>query len=55
MYRNYTLPAGKSYKIELIDTWNMTIEELPGEFEGKIQIKMGARQYMAVRMREISD
>lgn len=55
MYRNYTLPAGKSYKIELIDTWNMTIEELPGEFEGKIRIKMGARQYMAVRMREISD
>ncbi len=51
MYRNYTLPEGKKYKIELIDTWNMTVEELPGEFEGKIRIKMGARQYMAVRMK----
>lgn len=53
LYRNYTLPAGKKYKIELIDTWNMTTEELEGEFEGKIRIKMGAKQYMAVRMKEV--
>lgn len=51
LYRNYTLPAGKKYKLELIDTWNMTIEELPEIYEGKIRIKMGARQYMAVRMK----
>ena len=53
LYRNYTLPAGKKYKIELIDTWNMTTEELPEVYEGKIRIKMGARQYMAVRMKEV--
>ncbi len=55
LYRNYTLPAGKKYKLELIDTWNMTTEELPEVYEGKIRIKMGARQYMAVRMKEVID
>ena len=54
LYRNYTLPDKKKYKLELIDTWNMTIRELPEVYEGKIRIKMGARQYMAVRMKEIS-
>lgn len=54
LYRNYTLPAGKKYRLELIDTWNMTTEELPGIYEGKIRIRMGARQYMAVRMHEIA-
>lgn len=53
LYRNYTLPAGKRYRIELIDTWDMTTETLPGTYEGRIRIRMGARQYMAVRMREV--
>lgn len=53
MYRNYELPAGKKYKLELIDTWNMTVEELPEVYEGKIRIRMGARQYMAVRMKSV--
>lgn len=53
LYRNYTLPEGKKYRIELIDTWNMTVEELPEVYEGKIRIKMGAQQYMAVRMKEV--
>ena len=52
MYRNYVLPEGKKYKLELIDTWNMTVEELPEVYEGKIRIRMGARQYMEVRMKE---
>lgn len=53
LYRNYTLPKGKKYKIELIDTWNMTIEELTGIYEESIRIKMGAKQYMAVRMKAV--
>ena len=53
MYRNYTLPQGKKYKIELIDTWNMKIKELPDIYEGKIRICLGGKQYMAVRMIEI--
>lgn len=53
LWRNYTLPAGKKYEIELLDAWNMTVEKLEGTFEGKIRIKMGAKQYMAVRMRAV--
>ena len=48
-----TMNFRKEYKLELIDTWNMTVEELPETYEGKIRIRMGARQYMAVRMKEI--
>lgn len=50
LYRNYVLPEGKKYKVELIDTWNMDITELPGVYEGTVQIDFPARQYMAVRM-----
>lgn len=53
LYRNYTLPEGKKYKLELINTWDMTVTELPEAYEGKIRIKMPAKQYMAVRMKEI--
>lgn len=53
LYRNYTLPENRKYRLELIDTWNMTVEELPELYEGKIRIKMGARQYMAVRMKAV--
>lgn len=52
-YRNYTLPEGRRYRLELIDTWNMTITELPDIYEGQIRITMGARQYMAVCMTEV--
>lgn len=45
-------PEGKKYKLELIDTWEMTITELPEIYEGKIRIKMPAKQYMAVQMKE---
>lgn len=53
LYRNYTLPEGRKYKVELIDTWNMTVEELPEVCEGKLRLKMPAREYMAVRMKAV--
>jgi hypothetical protein len=33
------LPAGTLYKIELIDTWNMTVERLPDAEPGKLILK----------------
>ncbi len=53
LFREYTLPEGRKYQIELIDTWNMTTETLPEIYEGKIRIPMGAKQYMAVRMKAV--
>lgn len=53
LYRNYKLPKGKKYKLELIDTWNMTIEKLPNIYKGNIKIKIGGKQYLAVRMKAV--
>ena len=53
LFRTYELPEGHVYEIELIDTWNMTVEKLPGTFSGSVRIQLPERQYMAIRMREV--
>lgn len=52
-FRTYNLPIGKRYKIEVIDTWDMTITELNGLYEGNIRIDLPSKQYMAIRMKKI--
>lgn len=49
-FRTYELPPEKEYTIELIDTWNMTIQKLEGTWKGNIRIEMPSREYMAVRV-----
>lgn len=53
-FREYRMPPGIRYKIEVIDTWNMTIDEMEGEFEGLFRVALPGRQYMAIRMTKIS-
>ncbi|MCI9048173.1 MAG: DUF5605 domain-containing protein [Hungatella sp.] len=53
LFRTYELRDGHRYEIELIDTWKMTVEKLPGTFSGSVRIELPERQYMAVRMREV--
>ncbi len=43
------LHENKKYEIEVIDTWNMTIEKLEGYFSGKTQITLPEKPYIAVR------
>jgi hypothetical protein len=52
-FRNFTTKPGIPYKVEVIDTWNMTIEEQEGTFEGTFRIELPGRQYMAVRMTKV--
>ena len=40
--------GSETYQIDIIDTWNMTIEN-KGEFTGTVKIELPAREYMAVR------
>lgn len=54
LFRTYELPQGCSYEIELIDTWNMTIEKLPGVYSGNIRIEMPEKMYMAIRMKKVT-
>lgn len=49
-YRMFYLPEDQRYEIEVIDTWNMTIESA-GVHSGTTRIELPQRQYMAVRIR----
>lgn len=51
-YREFLLPAGHRYTVDLIDTWNMTVENLPGTYEKNVRVELG-RQYLAVRIRRV--
>jgi hypothetical protein len=52
-FREYRMTPGIEYKVEVIDTWEMTINELEGVYEGKFRIELPGKQYMAVRMTKI--
>jgi hypothetical protein len=45
-----TLP-GTRWEVDVIDTWNMTVDTLPGTFDGRFTVKLPGREYMAVRLR----
>ncbi len=42
------LPEGRKYKVEVIDTWNMTRETAVESAEGDITVKLPGRAYCAV-------
>jgi len=46
----FDLPGWRNYKIDLIDTWNMTITPLGDKFEGQFTITLPGKPYMAVRI-----
>ncbi|WP_326794167.1 DUF5060 domain-containing protein [Streptomyces sp. NBC_01808] len=50
-YRDVELPAGGEYRIELIDTWQMTVTELAGVHHGRAPVELKGRPDMAVRIR----
>lgn len=49
--RSYHLKEDKWYRIRVIDTWNMTIEDR-GTFSGNFKIDLPGREYMAVEIQE---
>jgi hypothetical protein len=50
-YRRFLTDPRISWEIDIIDTWNMTIETLPGTYSGRFRIDLPGRQFMAVRLR----
>ena len=48
-FRTFNFPEDKKYQIEVIDTYNMTIENR-GVFSGYTKIDLPAREYMAIRL-----
>jgi hypothetical protein len=49
-YRNIVRMPGTRYTVDVIDTWNMSITRLPGDFEGTFQVPLPGRPYMAIRL-----
>lgn len=49
-FREFELPSGAKYTVDIIDTWNMTIDRLEGTFEGRFRVELPGREYMAVRL-----
>ncbi|MEI7027074.1 DUF5605 domain-containing protein [Paenibacillus sp. y28] len=49
-YKQLRVPEGR-YKVELIDVWNMTVTELPGEFTDNISVPLPSKRYQALRIR----
>lgn len=44
----FKFPEGKTYRIELLDTWNMTRETVATGVSGEYVVKLPGREYMAV-------
>jgi hypothetical protein len=42
------LPEGSSYRVDVIDTWGMSIEPAPGAHRGHCEVALPARPYMAL-------
>jgi hypothetical protein len=49
-YRTIMLPPDAVCTVDVIDTWNMTIERLDGQRSGIFRVQLPARQYMAIRL-----
>lgn len=53
-FRNLMLTDGE-WTIDVIDTWNMTVERLAGTHRGTARVELPGRQYMAVRAIRLGD
>lgn len=52
-FKEINLPESDKFEVEIIDTWEMTITPLPGEYSGKCRIELPAKQYIALRIRRL--
>jgi hypothetical protein len=50
-FRSVLLPTGSQWHVDVIDTWNMDVIQLPGPAEGRIRVELPGREYMAIRVR----
>lgn len=53
-FRKFNRKPGIRYQVEVIDTWMMSIEKLPGTYEGSFRIELPGKAYMAVRLTRVN-
>ncbi|WP_066285297.1 DUF5605 domain-containing protein [Arthrobacter sp. B6] len=50
-FRSVLVPAGAAWHVDIIDTWNMTVDTLPDPVQGRVVIDLPGREYMVIRIR----
>ena len=50
-FRYYHIDDNNIYTVDIIDTWNMTVENV-GSFKGRFRIDLPTREYLAVRIKK---
>lgn len=48
-FRRLVLPEGE-WRIDVLDTWQMTIDPVPGTHRGETRVELPGREFMALRM-----
>ena len=46
----FTLPDDADFAVEVLDTWNQTVQQLPGTYSGEVALELPRRPYLAIRM-----
>ena len=53
IYKDLILPEGHDYKIEILDTWEMSVTPIEGVFKSKCRVNIPSKPYMALRIQKI--
>jgi hypothetical protein len=48
-YRFFSLPQG-SYRIDIIDAWNMTVERFADAASGEVRVELPSKKFIAIRI-----
>jgi hypothetical protein len=48
--RTFTVPSTRDYRVDILDTWEMTVTPVSGTYKGTFTIPVPNRQYLAVRI-----
>lgn len=51
-FREYYFDDETQFRVKVIDTWNMTVEDR-GVFKGKFKVELPGKPYMAIQIKKI--
>ncbi|MCD6285819.1 MAG: DUF5060 domain-containing protein [Anaerolineae bacterium] len=53
-YKTLRLPEDRTYTVEIIDTWEMTVTKLDGTYSGTCRVDLPGKEYVALRVRRVA-
>jgi len=54
-FRTFELDKNIAYKIDIIDTWEMTVKQLEGTYSGQFRIELPGKSYIAIRLKRMNE